>query len=263
MSRSNQSRGSAKTPFCKVCKDAGKSEREYTSHYVKDRNGNTTCPTLLSQECRYCFKTGHTVKFCPVIKERDQQKEREQKVSERVQRVRAAEATKAQEKQKKNEKESQSGWTRVGGQFASLADDSDEDDRVAVPTNKTQEEEFPALSAAKISNVTLRPHQQHFAKEGASFAAKTAAPKPVSVAPVFVVKPPASNAQAQHKNHLMPASLSSCQEEQTRIWGNDAWSDDETQEKRPAALAAAAVAIAPVHKMKKSWADWDSDSDDE
>jgi hypothetical protein len=60
-----------KKSFCKVCQDAGKPEREYTNHYVRslpDKNGNTivTCPTLLSTQCRYCNKLGHTSKFCPV-----------------------------------------------------------------------------------------------------------------------------------------------------------------------------------------------------
>lgn len=53
---------------CKVCRDAGRPESVYTSHYVKDRIGNVICPTLLNQECRYCFKKGHTVKFCPAVK---------------------------------------------------------------------------------------------------------------------------------------------------------------------------------------------------
>jgi Nanos RNA binding domain len=53
---------------CKVCRDAGRPESVYTSHYVKDRSGNVICPTLLNQECRYCFKKGHTVKFCQAVK---------------------------------------------------------------------------------------------------------------------------------------------------------------------------------------------------
>ena len=56
-----------KKPHCKVCQDAGKPEKEYTNHWVKDRNGNTTCPTLLNTECRYCLKKGHTVKFCSAL----------------------------------------------------------------------------------------------------------------------------------------------------------------------------------------------------
>jgi len=57
--------------FCKVCQDAGKSESEYTSHNVresKDPKSKTLCPTLLSQECRHCFRKGHTVKYCSILK---------------------------------------------------------------------------------------------------------------------------------------------------------------------------------------------------
>jgi hypothetical protein len=54
--------------FCKVCQDAGKLLSEYTNHNVRDKTGKTTCPTLLAQECRNCFKNGHTVKYCPLIK---------------------------------------------------------------------------------------------------------------------------------------------------------------------------------------------------
>ena len=53
-------------PFCKVCFDAGKSDSEYTSHYVKSApsNGVVTCPTLLNQSCRKCGQNGHTSGYC-------------------------------------------------------------------------------------------------------------------------------------------------------------------------------------------------------
>jgi len=54
--------------FCKVCQDAGKSEQEFTNHNVRDKSGKTVCPTLLAQECRNCLKSGHTVKYCPLLK---------------------------------------------------------------------------------------------------------------------------------------------------------------------------------------------------
>ena len=57
-------------PYCKVCHDAGKLEREYTSHFVKSEPGNmgvVVCPTLLNQKCRFCDKLGHTVSRCPEI----------------------------------------------------------------------------------------------------------------------------------------------------------------------------------------------------
>ena len=57
--------------FCKFCKDAGKTQKEFTSHYPKDKpgkDGKVVCPTILSNECRYCHKTGHAKSHCPVLK---------------------------------------------------------------------------------------------------------------------------------------------------------------------------------------------------
>ena len=51
-------------PNCKVCRDAGKSEQECSSHWVRDKSGRVTCPTLISQNCRNCGKCGHTLKYC-------------------------------------------------------------------------------------------------------------------------------------------------------------------------------------------------------
>lgn len=65
----------AKKPHCKVCQDSGKSEREYTSHWVKDLSGKITCPTLLKMECRRCFRLGHTVKFCTTNIEKNNKKQ--------------------------------------------------------------------------------------------------------------------------------------------------------------------------------------------
>ena len=72
--------------YCKVCFDAGKSEGEFTSHFVKNQFGMVVCPTLLSQNCFRCGYIGHTPaycmnvpiqfepkpesKFCPVCKQR-------------------------------------------------------------------------------------------------------------------------------------------------------------------------------------------------
>ncbi len=68
----------AATPFCKVCRDAGKPEKEYTSHFVKDQpgpNGKVVCPTLLNQACRICNKNGHTSSYCSQYRPRQVREE--------------------------------------------------------------------------------------------------------------------------------------------------------------------------------------------
>jgi len=52
---------------CAVCKAAGKSSEVYSSHWPRDSQGNTCCPTLLSQTCGYCRLPGHTPKYCQVL----------------------------------------------------------------------------------------------------------------------------------------------------------------------------------------------------
>ena len=118
-----------KKPFCKVCCDAGKSEKDYTSHFVKDRDGKVTCPTLLGQECRYCFQPGHTVKFCEVLKKREQEKEKYAKECARADKAKLLQdtlmrVTQALETKAAEEK----AVPRCGGSFAALADDSDSDE---------------------------------------------------------------------------------------------------------------------------------------
>lgn len=64
--------------YCKVCQDAGKPEDIYRSHFTRetrDPNSRITCPTLLALECRYCYKVGHTVKYCSVIKGKNRQQQ--------------------------------------------------------------------------------------------------------------------------------------------------------------------------------------------
>lgn len=129
----------SKKPYCKVCHDAGKPESEYTNHWVKslpDRTGKTTvtCPTLLSNECRYCFKLGHTAKFCPVI---EQNKKRQEKNERRV-------AFKEEEPKKvKKVKKS------VSNIFSALHEDSESETEEIKVSNLPDivVEEFPALGA--------------------------------------------------------------------------------------------------------------------
>lgn len=67
-SQNKSSRGhSMVKTFCKVCFDSGKSEKEYTSHFVRaspDPMSKVCCPVLLSMECQFCHLKGHMVSKC-------------------------------------------------------------------------------------------------------------------------------------------------------------------------------------------------------
>jgi hypothetical protein len=190
-------------PFCKVCQDAGKSVEEYTSHFVKDKEGKVVCQTLLQQQCRYCFQPGHTVKFCEVLKKRDNVKD-----STRKNRIKVAE-------EKKHATATVTVTApRSDNGFAALADDSDEDESANGTSigatrqamhQATREDDFPALS----SNVTLRPKQKHFQEESkVSFAEKLKEQPKATVEPIPFLK--------TKKSVQVVAPI-------------DAWSDDEAQ----------------------------------
>jgi len=115
----NNSKTSVYKTFCKVCQDAGKTDKEYTNHNVRDRTGKTVCPVLLAQECRNCYKKGHTVKYCPLTKKSTEYKKPYEA------------PVKAQEPKSKNV-------------FMLLESDSEEDVEVE-PVN-----EFPTLKQAQV-----------------------------------------------------------------------------------------------------------------
>jgi hypothetical protein len=137
--------------FCKVCKDAGKSETEYTNHWVKSRDrltGETitTCPTLLSQECRYCHKVGHTAKYCQAIADKNKYDEKKSKPI-----------------QKQQEKSNTASTKQVT--FAVLAYDSDEEEQtkpqpvVSAPNlvNKPALTSWAAIAAKPVQVVVQEP----------------------------------------------------------------------------------------------------------
>ena len=79
MNSSSNTSSKKNNAFCKVCRDAGKSEAVYTSHYVKDapgKEGKVICPYLLSLVCSYCKKAeGHTASHCPVLSKNKEHRE--------------------------------------------------------------------------------------------------------------------------------------------------------------------------------------------
>jgi hypothetical protein len=132
-------------PFCKVCYDAGKTESEYTSHYVRslpDRSGNTmvTCPTLLSTECRYCGNYGHTTKFCSIAANKNKNQYKNQNQTQR-------------QNNKQNETSKKpTGMLSNDSKFAVLNDSDSED------------EEYPTLGAQVTSKPVITGWSEMAAK---------------------------------------------------------------------------------------------------
>ncbi len=138
MSRNNNNNTSVKPvqKFCKVCQDAGKSESEYLSHFTRetpDPNSKVVCPTLLALQCRFCSKNGHTVKYCPSLKEKEKTAKKAERTVSYINH-----SIKAEQKTKKGSNNS----------FLCLDCDSDEEQKVSKPQPKVVlKENFPQLCA--------------------------------------------------------------------------------------------------------------------
>lgn len=186
---------SQKKPFCKVCFDAKKSESEYTSHYVRsrpDQNGNTivTCPILAATECRYCFKFGHTIKFCNVLEEKKKRDNKDKSVAIRNQKAAERNAVVPVALQRDN--------AIYAGKFASLYEEEEEVNPIVV----VADDNFPTLNKKQVSFEATSNNNW------ASVAAKPVAP---------LAKPAVKPA-------VKPATV---QKAQARSWADESDSDDE------------------------------------
>jgi hypothetical protein len=247
MSARNTSKVAPK-PFCKVCHDAGKLEKEYTSHFVKSEpgpNGKVVCPTLLAQECRYCFQGGHTAGYCPVIATNKKAEEKALKLAARREAIEKSQAPKPTVAKKSV------------NAFAALGSDSEPDEPVSKKVNKKS-----IINSTKIATVKLAP----VAKE--EFPALTTMKKSATVAPTMsgyasvAAKMPDQYASEKYEQELIANSIKrqmppvkKIQVVQQVVQEYD--SDDSWEE--------AAAAVAPRPQMKASLMDWAAtyDSDDE
>jgi hypothetical protein len=154
----NNTNNVANKPFCKVCFDAGKTD---TAHFVRlnsNPDSPVTCPTLLALQCRYCFKSGHTVKYCSVLKQNNKEKERARRITTVQQPVIVPVAKKSTNK------------------FDALMDDSDDEQETTI-----DQQDFPTLAPVVSQKETTN-----------SWASKAAAvahiPQPVAVKNVEISK---------------------------------------------------------------------------
>jgi len=220
-----------KKPFCKVCHDAGKTESEYTSHFVRslpDMNGKTkiTCPILAVTECRYCYELGHTTKFCPVLEENNKRSKREKSV--------AIQAHKYEQRAASRTVPEPVVERKYAGAFAALGDDSDEEKPVSKQVVvEVPVDEFPALFGSKKATAPV-------AKSAVSWAAMAEKP----AAPVL--KP------------IVKAIVKNTPQIAGKSWADYSDSDSDEEEFQSAPLVrTASVYNAPCYDSRSSWDDND------
>jgi hypothetical protein len=250
MSARNNSKVAPKR-FCKVCHDAGKSEKEYTSHFVKSEpgpNGKVVCPTLLAQECRFCFEAGHTAGYCPVIAANKKAEEKALRLAARKEAVEKTPAPKPVVAKKA---------TNV---FAALESDSDSDEPVSkkVSTIKSTKIATVAKPATQAAKPAAKEEFPALPSKPKAAAAVTTMSGYASVA----AKMPDQYASEKYEQELIAKSMKhqmppvkKIQVVQQVVQEYD--SDDSWEE--------AAAAVAPKPQMKASLMDWAAtyDSDDE
>lgn len=164
-SRNKYAAEKAVKKYCGVCHKAGLTEKEYTSHFTKSAPGEkgiVICPTILNNECTFCFKLGHFKSACPAIAERD-----------RIEKKRSAEEKRQYYKQQEQRTTAEKKSTSSRNAFDALRDSSDDEAPVSLKRTHSVaneiKEEWPALSTVAAKPISNKP----------SFASIVANPLPV------------------------------------------------------------------------------------
>lgn len=167
--------------YCGVCQKAGLSESQYTSHFTKSApgpQGIVICPTILNNECTFCYQFGHFKSACPAVIERNRQDKKAEIYEKRAQH------------QKKQLVSAVVSINRGG--FSALDSDSDSEQESfekpakSIATKRTfseankpakvaKVEEWPALSTKPVVNMVGTVDKP-------SFATVISSPAPVKVA---------------------------------------------------------------------------------
>lgn len=85
--KNRESKKNRNANVCVFCRNNGESKKVYSSHVLKDAEGNTTCPILRAYTCPLCKASGdqsHTIKYCPKNKNASKQQQQQQQQSQTV-----------------------------------------------------------------------------------------------------------------------------------------------------------------------------------
>lgn len=204
------SNSNSRKPFCKVCADAGKTDTAHFPRKTPDPNSEVVCPTLKALECRYCFKNGHTVKYCPVLKERNARDEEARREHERHQRH--------LERQMEEERQARAPVVekKATGKFAAFLDEAEEEEM------KEQQENERLLKIEEEAAALVAKREAEFPTFGLKKAAPTTAPVSTNWAVM------AQNAAALPLPKPKPKAVV---EEKPKSKGKyDGWADDSEDE---------------------------------
>lgn len=136
--RNKMSSSYEKKRFCGVCKNAGLSEREYTSHYTKSTpgpKGIVICPTILNNVCSFCKCQGHFRSNCSEMKKMNR--------SNREQEVLAKRAFYESEK----EKTAKTVKKQSNNRFALLEEDENVSDMLTTIVQVNPSKTFASIAA--------------------------------------------------------------------------------------------------------------------
>jgi hypothetical protein len=161
------------TKYCKVCQDAGKTESEYRSHFTresKDPNSKVCCPTLLALECRYCFKSGHTIKYCKILKDNQKNKKKWEEEAKNKKDVIEKSINNTTEKK------------ILSNKFAYLEDEDSENElEEHISNNNNIVEDFPQLSSVSNANISIVSSTPSGINYATALTNKSAMPLPASI----------------------------------------------------------------------------------
>lgn len=125
---------------CSFCKSP--------DHWTRDREGKVVCPKLLSVKCKYCRETGHTIRHCPILKERKMNRNHERRERRRNYEVDEDGFKTVQRKmQYKNQKETK---IAIKKNKFDVFDESEEEKEEEYPVICSAEE-WPTVSNGNVS----------------------------------------------------------------------------------------------------------------
>jgi len=214
---------------CKHCKNLGKTEQEYTSHWTRASmkpDAPITCPEILKIECAYCHGIGHMASeiHCPLLKSlKKEEKKREFEEARRATLPeRAVRSTAAAQKRL-------SSFSLIAEECSSDSEEETSNRSNRPNHNKTPLDEFPILSSVKCVLSTSNNKTYAMAVKVEQRSADVPVPVAADNFTVFGIAPKKSCPSTGSKNQrkLARVRLVNGVEQRYRNWADDSSDSEE------------------------------------